>query len=375
MALIRMEERIRFERIRPALCRNIARLEAISTIRIDGKDPSLRRLIELEDESIAKAMSLGGEHCVGAFESKDASLEAFRYLRTLEWLSENVKAGDKISPETLLEIHSRCVFGVPAAQSGVTFRKRELNLGKDLAVVYRAPAPEDLPALIDDLCVFMNKDVYSPNTHAALAHFQFESIKPFKTGLDRTGRALCHAIIYRRGLIESLIPPIGLMPAINTRFHAEHLLPYGIGSDIEGLTKARALDEWAAFCAHSVELAAHVTKAYIDTIIGLEKGWEEQVKKTNKGSALQELLLILPGRPVLTVSSAMRLIDRSFSATNDALLRLEEAGILRLVDSDCGRNRVFEAQEVFDAIDAMERHLLASRPVARDSFLKVEHVC
>ncbi len=80
-------------------------------------------------------------------------------------------------------------------------------------------------------------------------------------------------------------------------------------------------------------------------------------------------MLVLPGKPILTVTSAMRIIDRSFSATNDALARLEQAGILTLKDGMAGRNRVFEATEVFDAIDTMERHLLASTPIARDSFL------
>lgn len=381
MALIRLEERIRFERIRPALCRIIARLEAISTLRIDGQDPSLRLLIGLEDRTATDLDGLPSEsdelddlaeHDETYRATNTATLEALWYMRTLEWLSETIKPGTEITPELLLEIHSRCVYGKSVAETGVRFRTHEYRTPAGLAGIYSAATPEQVPELMEDLCDFINQDLYSPNTQAALAHFQFESIKPFKRGMDRTGRAMCHAILYRRGLVQTFIAPIGLMPAVDTKAHANRLLPYGLGADVEGLNGVRAIDRWVRFCAQSVELAARVMEAYITTVVGLEEGWQEKVTKTSKGSAAQELLLLLPGRPVLTVLSAMRLIDRSFSATNDALLRLENAGILRRTDSSCERNRVFEAYEVFDALEAMEGHLLTSQPIARDSFLEHE---
>lgn len=51
--------------------------------------------------------------------------------------------------------------------------------------------------------------------------------------------------------------------------------------------------------------------------------------------------LRLRGAPVVTVSSAAALIDRSIQATNTALAQLVEAGILRQV-SIGRRNRAFE---------------------------------
>lgn len=374
MALVRMEERIRFERIRPALCEIIARLEAISTIRIDGKNPSLRTLIALEDRSRAREELLPTSdenrafQPADAFRPDDASAEAFRYMQTLRWLSKNIKRGEPISSETLLEIHSRCVFGEPASESGATFRTREYRVPDRLAEIYRAPSPDEVLPLVEDLCAFINEEVYTPNTQAAIAHFQFEGIKPFKRGLDRVGRAMGHAILYRRGLVDTFIPPIALMPAVNTKWHAERLLPYAMGYEVEGPGRDRAIDSWVRFCAQSVELGTQVMMACINAIVELENAWQVRVGGANKGSAVQELLQLLPGEPILSASSAMRLIDRSFSATNDALLRLERAGILTLIDGVSGRHRVFEAKEVFHVIDAMEKQLLGSDPVARDSF-------
>jgi hypothetical protein len=58
----------------------------------------------------------------------------------------------------------------------------------------------------------------------------------------------------------------------------------------------------------------------------------------------------------LTIASAATLIDRSFPATNTAITRLAEAGILRQITVG-RRNRVFEAPEVIEAFTALERQL------------------
>ncbi|MDQ3679444.1 MAG: hypothetical protein M3378_02655 [Actinomycetota bacterium] len=55
----------------------------------------------------------------------------------------------------------------------------------------------------------------------------------------------------------------------------------------------------------------------------------------------------MPGAPVVSVSSAADLIGRSFQATNEAMTRLEAAGIVRQVNVG-RRNRAFEAPAIID---------------------------
>lgn len=62
------------------------------------------------------------------------------------------------------------------------------------------------------------------------------------------------------------------------------------------------------------------------------------------------------GAPVVTVSSATLMIDRSFIQTNESILRLVEAGILRQVTVG-RRNRAFEASEIISAFMDSERQL------------------
>src|ERR1700689_1479316 len=72
------------------------------------------------------------------------------------------------------------------------------------------------------------------------------------------------------------------------------------------------------------------------------------------------LLRALPGAPLITVTSAAALIGRTFAPANDAIKRLEGAGILRLI-SVGRRNRAFEATGVIEAFTALERQLASPR--------------
>jgi hypothetical protein len=71
------------------------------------------------------------------------------------------------------------------------------------------------------------------------------------------------------------------------------------------------------------------------------------------------LIHAVAGAPIVTVTSASKLIGRSFQATNGAVARLAEVGILRPV-TVARRNRAFEAHEVVEAFTDFERQLASS---------------
>jgi hypothetical protein len=63
-------------------------------------------------------------------------------------------------------------------------------------------------------------------------------------------------------------------------------------------------------------------------------------------------------------SPSRELIGRSFQATNEAMKRLEAAGIVRQVNVG-RRNRAFEAPAVIGAFTALERRLASSAGESR----------
>ncbi|MBQ9021743.1 MAG: Fic family protein [Eggerthellaceae bacterium] len=376
IALARIDERLRTSPIGKALKISLARLEAISTIRIAGCSPDYETLLSIECQ-YGMYLQANKQGTMYDFlqlhpEFGEAEVETFKYLQTLLWLTATVVPGEPFEFDLMLDMHSLCLHGAPAKQTGSRFRKYDYQVPEEKAAhrLYRPASPDEIDALIEDLYQFVNTESYAPTAQAALAHFQFECIKPFKNGLDRTGRAMCHAIMYRRGAFQNCIPPIALMPALQTIEHTKLLLPYDMGVEIEGHERLRRIDEWTWFCGYSTELAAQMIGAYVDAFESLEQHWREKLGKFNKGSAMEMMLPLLIGTPVITVSLAMAETGRSFSAVNDAINRLAEKGILEVSAIGHERTRIFTAREVVDALEDFIHDLSKQLPIARDKIYR-----
>ena len=369
-----MEDKALNGHVGVSLRRVLSRLEAISTIRIEGKAPRLMSLLQLEAcaaEHDDEPISQGDPFDFLGFESEDerqVAIEVLYFERALEYIYHSSTSEKPFDTGYLLDIHSLARFGCLAEKSGVEFRKKAWCSGdSDVAPkVYEPPAPEEVQALVEDLAAFNEREVYSPIAQAALAHFQFESIKPFKSGLDKTGRLMCHAILHRRGLMNSIIAPIGLEPAIDTPSHARSLLPYNFGCAIDETNRMLFINQWVDFCALAAEVSARAADVYLDAILRLKESWLEDFGKTNKGSALEDLFDLLPGTPVLTVKQASALTGKSLSAVNDAFLRLERAGIVKTLDR-FQRGRLFVAQRAVDLLEDIGQRITPEKPVDRDS--------
>jgi hypothetical protein len=88
----------------------------------------------------------------------------------------------------------------------------------------------------------------------------------------------------------------------------------------------------------------------------LDALWRSRLGSVRADSATDRLLHALPGAPLLTVRSASGLTSRSLRASNEAVARLCEAGVLTQVTIG-RRNRAFEARELIDAFTDLERRL------------------
>lgn len=83
--------------------------------------------------------------------------------------------------------------------------------------------------------------------------------------------------------------------------------------------------------------------------------WRARFGAVRKGSALDLLIDILPGVPLLTVKSAAGLIDRSDVATGAAINRLADAGILTQRNIGKQRYRIFETPDILELLTSLER--------------------
>jgi hypothetical protein len=103
--------------------------------------------------------------------------------------------------------------------------------------------------------------------------------------------------------------------------------------------------------------ACNDAQVYATRIDELVEQWRASLGTVRKGSALDLLIEVLPGVPLLTVESAAGLIDRSDVATGAAINRLVEAGILNQRNIGKQRYRIFDAPTVLELFTSLERAL------------------
>ena len=219
------------------------------------------------------------------------------------------------------------------------------------------PPPESLDDLLGDLLDYVNGDDHPALVQAAIAHAQFETIHPFADGNGRTGRALIHVILRRRGLAPRFVPPISLVLATWASDYIAGLTAFRHVGAPDSTTRSTGAGTWLRMFATAAHRSCNDAEEYAERIEMLDARWREQLGRVRANSAVELLLDLLPGVPVITVESAARLIGRSEMRTGEAVNRLEAAGILRQCNVGRQRYRVFEAADVVDLFTGLERAL------------------
>ncbi|HHH28570.1 MAG TPA: Fic family protein [Polyangiaceae bacterium] len=222
---------------------------------------------------------------------------------------------------------------------------------------YVPPPPELLPELLSDLYDYVNGDAHSPLVQAAIAHAQFETLHPFVDGNGRTGRALIHLILRRRGLAPRFLPPISLILATWPEDYVAGLTHFRHVGPPDSPERSSAAALWLRTFAAATHRACVDAQRYTLQIAELTSSWRASLGKVRARSSKDLLLRTLPGAPIVTVESASALIQRSKTRTAAAIKALTEAGILRQHNIGRRRNRVFEAEGALDLFTGLERAL------------------
>ena len=332
-----------------ALARILLRAESIASSRIEGLEIGAGRLLR------AEAARELGEHV------KDVTAgEVLANIDAMRFATQAVGPEDEIEPEQLLEVHRRLLSGTSLERHAGQVRPVQNWIGgssyNPCSAAFVPPPPEHVLDLLDDLCAFCNEDSLPAVAQAAIAHAQFETIHPFIDGNGRTGRALIHLILRRRGLATRVLVPVSLVLATWAQDYVAGLT----GTRYRGPVTSRAAHEginawvgrFAAACSRAVADAGE----FEERIEQIEGDWRKRLGSVRKGSAVELLLRAMPGAPLFTAGGAATLIGRSYIAANEAIARLLDAGVIRQVNMG-RRNRAFEARDIVPAFTELERRL------------------
>ena len=355
-----------------ALARILLRAECVASSRIEGLEVGARRLLRAE-----AALEFG---------EQSADVTAAEILGNIDAMASSIQAvgpGEPVTIDLLLGFHRRLLRDArPGAQAGRIRTEQNWIGGSDYnpcSAAFIPPPPEYVRDLLEDLCDFCNDDELPAVAQAAMAHAQFETIHPFADGNGRTGRALIHFVLRRRGLATRVLPPISLVLAT---WANDYIAGLGATRYLGAATSTAARDgtnlwvaRFAAACLRAVEDA----NSFEERARLLQDEWRARLGPVRANSATDLLLRALPGAPLTTVSAAAAHLGRTFQPVNAAIARLTDASILRQV-SVGRRNRAFEAPEVIEAFTALERRLASpaghtriSAPSRRVPLRQIQH--
>jgi len=336
-----------------ALARLLLRAESVASSKIEGLEIGPRRLLEAE---AARAL--------GQKSSDVTASEVLGNIEAMVYAVESVRSDEELTLDQLLEIHRRLLAGSRLEESGGKIRSAQNWIGgsscNPCSAAFVPPPPELVHDLLLDLCRFCNDDALPAIVQAALAHAQFETIHPFVDGNGRTGRALIHLTLRRRGLAPRVLPPVSLVLATWATDYVAALEGTRYRGQLVSAAAHEGLNRWVGLFATVCRRAVDDAAEFDGRVRALEAIWGERLGGVRANSATDLLLHALPGAPVLTVRSAADLISRSLRATNEAIARLSDAEVLTQVTVG-RRNRAFEARELIEAFTDLERELASPR--------------
>lgn len=348
-AIARLDARVTALTDTEALARILLRAESVASSRIEGLEIGPRRLIRAEaarqmDEAPGDVTA---EEVLGNIDAMRSALEA-------------AESSEPIASDTLLAIHG-CLLRDTRLHA-YAGRIRDVqnwvggNIYNPCAAAYVPPPPDRVPELLDDLASFCNSDMLPAVVQAAIAHAQFETIHPFADGNGRAGRALIHLILRRRGLATRVQPPVSLILATRAQDYIRGLTVFRYEGPPDSAEAHVGLNTWVGTFAAACVRAVDDALAFEERSRRIEEEWRVRLGRVRAGSSVDLMLRMLPGTPIISVKSAMTALARSKPQVNDAVARLEEAGILKQVTVG-RRNRAFEAVQVIDAFADLERQL------------------
>jgi Fic family protein len=201
------------------------------------------------------------------------------------------------------------------------------------------PHQDRVAAAMADLIEFARRDDIPALVHAALVHAQFETIHPFPDGNGRTGRALVHAILRRRGVTRNVTVPVSAGLLTDTTGYFDALTAFRAG-DADASVTLMAEASFTAI-ANGRELVADLTNA--------REQWQQKVH-ARRDAIVWKVADLLLKQPVVDSALVQSALGATSANAGRALRQLENAGVIKEF-GDKLRNRLWQAPEVLSALD------------------------
>lgn len=322
----------------PSLLVNpFVRREAVLSSRIEGTHTSVEGLVLFE---------AGNQE-----ESESDAREVLNYVRTMEQSLEMLKTVP-ISLSFIKEMHKLLMTGVRGEdQQPGEFRNVQNYVGeRSRGIEHARFVPPPVLKMHDALHNFedflKNPNGFPPLIHLALAHYQFETIHPFKDGNGRIGRLLVSLLMTAPEFYQpnSILPgPLLYLSAYfekHRREYYDHLLSVSTNG---------TWSEWIHFFLKGVTEQSRDAIERSQKLLNLWQEYRNKVQDASSSSRMLTLVDYLFRHPVVSVNTATKLLNVTWMSARANIRRLETMGILQ---EGPGRTRkkLFVAQGIISAV-------------------------
>jgi hypothetical protein len=182
------------------LGRLLLRTESIASSKVEGMQLGIRELAR------AEARVETGRR------ASPTALEILDNIDAMQLAVHEAGTVDRFTIREIVAIHRRLMEHAVNRSIAGQIRTRQNWVGGNdynpCGADFVPPPAGEVGRLLTDLCDAVNDELLPPIVQAALVHAQFETIHPFDDGNGRTGRALIHVILRRRGVANHYVPPI-----------------------------------------------------------------------------------------------------------------------------------------------------------------------
>lgn len=184
--------------------------------------------------------------------------------------------------------------------------------------------PSEILSCIDNLEAYLAADHgdVDPLVRAFISHYQFEAIHPFSDGNGRIGRVLLSLVISRwLGLSK---PWLYL-----SEYFDNHRSDYM--NRLFRVSTHGDWDEWIELCILGTIEQAESSIARCNALELLRLRYHERV---SKGSARLHTIvdMLFSSSPLISIGEAQKALGTSYPTARDDLLRLQDVGIVELID-------------------------------------------
>jgi Fic family protein len=296
------------------------RKEAVISSQIEGTEATLVDLLSFEAEEQAADDAETPERPTADVEEICNYLDALTYAR--EELSRS--GGLPLSMRLLNETHRRLMRGVRGAEKQPGEVRRTQNWiggSRPGNAMYVPPPPRALGEALGAFEKYLHADdALHPLVRAGLLHVEFETIHPYLDGNGRIGRLLVTLLLEHWKLLTKPLLYLSLFFKRHREDYYRRLTAVRVDGDWEG---------WLDFFLGGVTTIANEAVASARELFALVAEDRARVLQGEGTSiAAVRLFELLPRHPIVSVASAVKLLQTTKPTAGKAVDRLVLAGVL-----------------------------------------------